>query len=333
MNHGGDLGEIERRFPRAPRPFIDLSTGINPWPWPVGTLPETVWRRLPEPEAERRLREAAASAYGVRSADCVVAGPGTQALIQWLPRLRPGPKPARVLVLAPTYSEHAHAWRAAGHDVEDVLRLDTLIESAEAAVVVNPNNPDGRVVAAPRLLDWAAALARRGGWLIVDEAFVDAEPCLSIAAEVEQRRGLIVLRSFGKFYGLAGLRLGFALAEPELAEALRGALGPWAVSGAALAIGAAALADAAWAERTRERLAGAAAELDRALAARGLRPIGGTSLYRLVETPRARAVFDELAKRGILVRRFEERETWLRFGLPPDDEAMARLTDALDAGL
>ncbi len=325
LHHGGDLAQVVAAPGAYRGPWLDLSTGINPWSYPVGELPIGLWARLPGSALEVRLRERAARYYGAPAPECVVAAPGSQALIQWLPYLR---RRSRVAVLGPTYGEHAAAWAAAGHEVATVTAPAALLADWDAAIVTNPNNPDGRRLAPAWLISLAEALARRGGWLVVDEAFADLEPALSVAPEVV-RQGLIVLRSFGKFFGLAGLRLGFALAAPALATRLRAALGPWAVSGPAASIAAAALADRAWIEAMRARLAAAAERLDSLLAEADLHIVGGTALYRLVEAPQPESLRARLLGHGIYVRDFPERPGWLRFGLPPDEEGFARLRRAL----
>jgi cobalamin biosynthetic protein CobC len=324
LDHGGDLDELRRLFPGAPKPFIDLSTGINPFAYPIPALTPAVFARLPEPAALDALRAAAAVRYGAPSPAHVVAAPGTQILLSALAALRP---PGRAAILGPTYAEHARAAALAGHAVRDVRAIDDLA-AADLAVTVNPNNPDGRVTGRATLLALARALADRGGLLVVDEAFMDVGPReASLAGEVGSN--IVVLRSFGKFFGLAGLRLGFALASPDIAARLAAALGPWAVSGPALAIGAAALADHAWSAAMGGRLAAEAGRLDQLLAGAGLAVIGGTSLFRLVSSPAAGTWFVRLGRAGILVRRFAEQPAWLRFGLPPDETSWQRLGAAL----
>ena len=253
----------------------------------------------------------------------MVAGTGSQALIQALPRITP---PTDVAILGPTYGEHARAWTAAGHRVHAVSGLEE-IGTAGAVVVVNPNNPDGRIIAPGQLLDLAARLAARNGLLVVDEAFCDERPDLSLTAGV--RPGLVVLRSFGKFFGLAGLRLGFAVAATDLAARLADHLGPWPVSGPALGIGAAALADREWSIATITRLTDAAARLDAILTGAGLEVPGGTVLFRLARHDRAPAIYERLGRAGILVRAFAFRPDILRFGLPGDAAEERRLTAAL----
>jgi cobalamin biosynthesis protein CobC len=323
--HGGDLGAARRQFPDAPEPLIDLSTGINPDSYPLPQLPPELFARLPEEAALRRLASVAARAYGAASADQVVPAPGTQILLPLVAALVP---PGRARVLGPTYGEHLRVARLAGHGAEEVTEIDDLAD-ADLAVVVNPNNPDGRIVGKASLLALADAQARRGGLLVIDEVFMDVAPAdLSLGSEVG-RGHLVVLRSFGKFFGLAGLRLGFAVASPPIAARLSASLGPWAVAGPALAIGEAALADVAWARATRQALDQGARRLDALLAGARREVIGGTSLFRLVRTPAAGELFHHLGRAGIVVRRFAEHPLWLRFGLPNGEDAWRRLRTAL----
>jgi cobalamin biosynthesis protein CobC len=311
-----------------------LSTGINPHSYPLPQMAPEVFARLPEPAALERLAATAARAYGA-SPDQVVAAPGTQILLPPVFALVPG---GRAAVLGPTYAEHARVARLVDHETTEVTTIEDL-RGADLAVIVNPNNPDGRIVSKDGLLALADEKRRHGGLLVVDEAFADVGQIdvgeidlgpggLSLGPEVG-RGNLVVLRSFGKFHGLAGLRLGFALAAPELAARLRATLGPWAVAGPAIAAGQAALADTAWAEAMRDILAREAARLDLLLIGAKLEIVGGTSLFRLVRTPAATALFDHLGRAGILVRRFAEQPAWLRFGLPGDEAAWQRLAAAL----
>lgn len=324
--HGGDLAAARRLFPDAPQPFVDLSTGINPHAYPVPPLRPDLFTALPQASALAELLANAAQAYGAPSPAHVVAAPGTQILLAQVTALVP---PGRAAVLGPTYAEHARAAALAGHRVRKVTDAASL-SNADLAVVVNPNNPDGRVAARKALLACAGALPARG-LLVVDEAFMDVgPPGASLAGDVGEDN-IVVLRSFGKFYGLAGLRLGFAIAQPTTAVRLAAALGPWAVAGPAIAIGASALADRAWADEIRARLAPAALRLDRILTAAGLEIVGGTLLFRLARTHAAGELFQHLGRAGILVRRFAQATGWLRFGLPAGELDWARLADALAA--
>jgi cobalamin biosynthetic protein CobC len=313
--HGGRLSAAAAAFPAAPQPWLDLSTGINPRPYPAPRPRLAERARLPDPAALAALEAVAAAAFGAAPAR-VAAVPGSDAAIRLLPGLL-GVR--RAAIIPETYSGHAEAWRAA--DAEILERPD----GADAWVVVRPNNPDGQVADAPTLL---ASANRR--WTIVDEAFVETAPDLSLAGHATGR--LIVLRSFGKFYGLAGLRLGFVVADESVIARLRVRLGDWPVSVGAIAAGRAAYADGAWAKRTRARLTRDAARLDRILAGAGLEPVGGTSLFRLVRAKDAAAVFQRLAAAGILCRPFADPRL-LRFGLPGRPADWARLAAALSGDL
>ena len=325
--HGGELGAARRLFPAAPKPFVDLSTGINPHPYPLPQFPAGLFARLPDPDAAQSLAGIAAKAYGAPSAACVVPAPGTQIL---LPLAAGLVRPGRAMVLSPTYSEHARAAALAGHAVTETGNIGDLADG-DLAIVTNPNNPDGRLFAKSGLIAVAETLQARGGLLVVDEAFMDvAPPGASLAAEVS-RGNIVVLRSFGKFFGLAGLRLGFAIATPALAARLAALLGPWAVSAPALAVGGAALADRAWIEATRRTLAKKAARLDAILAGRGLEIVGGTTLFRLVQTWAASDLFHSLGRAGILTRVFPDRAARLRFGLPGAEQDWQRLQIAMAA--
>jgi cobalamin biosynthetic protein CobC len=326
MEHGGDLSDAIARFGGDAGAWLDLSTGINPTPWPVpDTLLKPLLQRLPARADENALIDAARKTYRVPASAALVAAPGTQALIQWLPRLAsPGP----VAICGPTYSEHARAWADAGHHVVSIDGPDALPADVRHAVIVNPNNPDGRVMSLDAIERAAKTLHARGGWLIVDEAFVDVIPDAT-AAGLCTELPVVILRSFGKFYGLAGLRLGFAVSAPAIAEQIRKALGPWAVSGPALAVGAAALLDVDWASGMRRQLALQADRLDAILATAGGTIVGGTSLFRLLRHADATAIHERLAQNHIWSRKFTYADDLLRFGLPGWDEGFARLSHAL----
>jgi cobalamin biosynthetic protein CobC len=327
--HGGDLTAARLRFPDAPQPWLDLSTGINPLAYPVGELPQEAWSRLPDAQSIRSLEAVAAAAYGAPDAAMVVAAPGEQALIQLLPRLLPA---RRVGILGLTYGEHEACWLEAGALVETADAIEAL-EDVDVAVIVNPNNPDGRLVARDELARLALRLARRGGVLVVDEAFMDARlGAASLGLGLAQANA-IVLRSFGKLYGLAGLRLGFAVASLGLAAIIRRALGPWAISGAAVEIGRRALADARWRHDCVARLIGDAARLDALLEGAGFVIVGGTPLFRLARHPRAPQWFERLGRAGILTRPFAARPDWLRFSLPGSEADWRRLEAALTASV
>lgn len=323
--HGGDLSQAGDHFGEPEAGWLDLSTGINPRPYPdIDVSPEAL-ARLPSSGALKGLLAAARTAYGIPDDAGLCAAPGTQAILQALPEIvvRAG-----VAVVSPTYGEHAYIWRQTGYAVSEIDNLDQTGD-CRIVVIVNPNNPDGRRIE-PAMLDALRAdLAATGGFLIVDEAFADVTPSLSMAPSAG-REGLLVLRSFGKFFGLAGIRLGFAAGPADLVELLAARLGPWAVSGPAIEIGTRALADSAWIEATRAALAASRARLDRLLLASGFSIVGGTDLYRLVACDGSHACFQNLAGAGVLVREFPDRPGWLRFGLPGSEADFNRLERALE---
>lgn len=316
--HGGNLDLAQQRFGGRAEDWIDLSTGINRLPYPVGEIDAHHWQALPSRSEIEALHQAARNAYAT-SAPIVATG-GAQAAIQMLPQLAPC---GRARILAPTYNEYAPVLSAAGWEVGEVRALDALA-GANLAIVVNPNNPDGGRYSSKDLL----ALLPRVGHLVIDESFVDAVPELSLASEAG-RRGLLILRSFGKFYGLAGLRLGFAIGHAADIGKLAAASGPWPVSGAAIAIGCRALRDDAWAKATSARLARDCVRLDDMAHALGWRFVGGAPLFRLYETPDALAAQEKLAQGQIWSRVFAQNPTWLRLGLPGVEVEWARLAEVL----
>ncbi|WP_088348392.1 MULTISPECIES: threonine-phosphate decarboxylase CobD [Rhodomicrobium] len=324
MRHGGDLAEAAARYGVPEYAWLDLSTGISPLAHPFQPPSADAWQKLPQSDRLETLLKAARAAYGARSDAPMIAASGTQCLIQLLPLARPT---ARVAVVGPTYNEHAACWRRSGAEVEIVHDLDRA-SGADAIVLVNPNNPDGRAWEREHVLACAGSQAARGGVLIVDEAFADVLPEISVAPQ-GGADGLVILRSFGKFFGLAGVRLGFALGPRTVIDALGALIGPWAVSGPALEIGIQALDDRAWQDTARRTLHGLARRLDALLVESGLTVLGGTSLYRLASHPAATAIHARLAAQGIWVRRYDSAPDQLRFGLPASDADFNRLGAAL----
>lgn len=330
--HGGRLSDARKLYPDAPEPWIDLSTGINPKPYPAPRATGTERMRLPDPQRLRELESVAARAFGIDDADRVLATAGSEAALRLMPHVLSS---ATAVIAEPTYSSHADAWRRRGSRVITVP-IDASprpVETAPGSVttLVNPNNPDGVITPRERLLELHDQVAQHQGFLVVDEAFADIAPECSVAdvAGTARYANLIVLRSFGKFYGLAGMRLGFVVAPPAILERLRALLGDWPIAADALSAGLAAYADRAWADRARARLKKTAQRLDHLLIRHGLEIVGGTSLFRLARCADAEPRFDHLLKAGILARPFAHDRTLLRFGLPRGDSAWTRLTTAL----
>lgn len=319
-DHGGDLDRAIALYGGAAEDWIDLSTGINRRPWPMVQVPDDAWRRLPTAADHAHLLAAARDAWRVNPALAGVALAGAQAAIQMIPLLRPA---GIARVLAPTYNEHAANLRLRGWQVADCAALDDLA-GADLAVVVNPNNPDGQRHAPAAL----QALSGRVGLLVVDESFGDVAPDLSL---LPRDGRALILRSFGKFWGLAGLRLGFAFGPGALVEQLRALAGPWPVSGAAIAAGAQALADHGWAVAMRQKLAQDAARADALADAAGWHLVGGTGLFRLYRVADSHAAQEHLARYHLWSRIFPHAPHWLRLGLPGPEDEWARLEAALKA--
>lgn len=353
LEHGGQLRAAAHEFRIPLQHWLDLSTGINPLGWTVPPLPAEVWRRLPE--NDDGLKMAALAHAGGRR---LLPLAGSQAAIQMLPRLlgrstkghallvhgenpllpplsseergalhAPRCGDLKVSILSPCYAEHQRAWLAAGHRVEsiDYAEAEAAVARCDVLLLSNPNNPTGRLIPAATLRDWHARLAARGGLLVVDEAFIDATPEASVIDQAHQP-GLVVLRSLGKFWGLAGIRCGFAAAEDALLDALGASLGPWAVSHPARWIAQRALADRNWQQATAARLLAAGERLARLLDAHGLASPSGCALFRWVPTPRAAALHMAFARHAVLVR---AHEGGLRFGLPGEEAEWQKLETVL----
>jgi cobalamin biosynthetic protein CobC len=304
-DHGGGIDAACARWGGARGDWLDLSTGINPRPYPIPPLPADAWTALPDLAAQAALEQAARRFWSIPDSAAVLAAPGASALIARIPALLP---PGRIAIPGPTYNEHARAFRACGWTVTDT--------ATEATVIVHPNNPDGRLHPAPT-----------APFRVIDESFCDITPDATHMGEAT-RPGTLILKSFGKFWGLAGARLGFAIGDPHLIARLHPMIGPWAVPGPTLAIATVALNDPAWADATRTRLTADAQRLDAMLESAGAKPLGGTSLFRLYDTPDAAAWQDRLARHRILSRIFPYSQNWLRLGLP-DGAGWSRLERAL----
>lgn len=316
--HGGGLEAARRHFGGSD--WLDLSTGINPRPWPVVNAPAIDWQRLPEAHALAELEAAAAASFGLDPRH-VCAVPGTEVGLRLAGSLIGGPARS----LGPTYRTHGEM--IAGTPIA----LDDLDAHDGTLILANPNNPDGRVLAPDRLVELSDHRAD-AAWLLLDEAFADVDPALSIAGAITDARRLVIFRSFGKFFGLAGVRLGFVLGPAGLIAKVRSSLGAWPVSAAAITIGTAAYRDAAWIAETRTQLKQDAAALDAVLARAGYETIGACPLFRLINAADGMQLFEQLACHAILTRPFADQPQWLRIGLPTTDDALARLEVALGRG-
>lgn len=328
LYHGGDIGWAVAQFGGRADQWLDLSTGISPWGYPVD-VPSDSWRKLPDSSVMAALEQCARQYYRVNGEAGLVAAPGSQLLIRLLPRLFP---PAtRVAIIEPSYAEHTESWRLSGHDVVAAGNIDAIDPTAPVVVVSNPNNPDARQVAPDALRALAKKLQSRSGFVIIDEAFCDLTPDLSLTSEAGTAgaHNIFVLRSLGKFFGLAGARAGFGIGSTELCGKLEDAMGPWAVPHPTARLAAKALGDNVWVETTKTRIAEQSGLLDRALTKLGIDIIGSAGLFRLIRLDAAHDLFEFLARRHILTRHFKHQPGWLRLGLPGSEADQDRLLAAL----
>ena len=325
LEHGGRLRQAAREYGIALADWVDLSTGINPDTYPIPAIDPLSWQRLPEDHDG--LEAAAAAYYG---SERLLALPGSQAAIQSLPRLF---KPMAIACVSPLYEEHPHAWEKAGHQLRRLPTLQRALSVMTPNVLLcNPNNPTANPLPRQSVLDAADQLRRRGGWLVVDEAFADAEPDNTVAALAgsDEAPNLIVLRSLGKFFGLAGARVGFMFAAADKLDALHEIIGPWAVANPARVVARCALEDRTWQADARLRLAASSQRLADMLAPLGT--VQRTALFCTVGGDAASlsvtALADHFARRGILVRRFDLHGL-IRFGLPGGEGEWQRLAAAV----
>ena len=327
LSHGGNVLAMAEKYNIPEEHWLDLSTGLNPNGWPVPVIPEHVWQALPQ--EEDGLQDAASQYYGC---DYCLPVAGSQAAIETLPTLR---NLSNVGIVSPTYAEHEHAWRKAGHHVNriELNEVGVNLEHFDVLIVINPNNPTGHQVSVETLLSWHQQLSKKGGWLIVDEAFMDVTPELSLV-ESGISPGLIVLRSLGKFFGLAGVRCGFVITDKELLSLLADKIGPWSVTGPSRYIAIQALSDKKWQSETRKTLKSQGQRLSDLFEEHGFIVNGGSALFQWFKHSNGRALFELFLKQGVLIRLFDEKATSitsLRFGLPKNEHQWTRLEKVLNS--
>lgn len=326
LHHGGGLDTAIAIHGGSRDSWLDFSTGINPRGWPVPDIDPGVWQRLPDHGLREALSHAARDYYSVNGDFDIHIGNGTQSIIQILPRFLGSE--LTVKIVGPTYEEHFHCWQSQGHQVAYTDGLAGLVnESCDVGIVVNPNNPDGKRWTPEEIIHAAERLNGRGGFLIVDEAFADVDPEGSVAGSGQ--KNIIVLKSLGKFFGLAGVRLGFAISTSEIIAQLDQLAGPWATSGPALYLGTLALQDRHWIETAREWIEEASQRQADMLTRLGFDLVANIGLFMMITTPHAKAIELGLKSRHILVRDFEYQNQWIRFGLCKSQDERNRLRNAL----
>lgn len=326
MNHGGELELAVRDYGIERSKWLDLSTGINPNGYKITDLAQSVFHHLPQKFERDELELTARACYSVPDGVGLISAPGTQFLIKAVPQLR---AQSEVAIVSPTFSSHAAAWRRYGHHVNEIGSLDE-IQDESVVVLVNPNNPDGRQIALKQLLALARTVTERNGLMIIDEAFADVVPDISFVP-YHDNSNVIVLRSVGKFYGLAGLRLGFAIGPNRFLQSLYDLLGSWSVSGPAIEVGKQALSDQDWQRSAYSLLVRQADQHKYLFTSRGIKLVGGTPLFHLIEINDARKLHHQLALRGVWTRRFDYHSMWLRIGLCKTPADLKQFEMAFDA--
>ena len=317
LPHGGNIYYYSRKYGIPERDILDFSASINPLGPPESALkalaqavPSLV--NYPDPDCTA-LREALSARMGVDGGS-IVFGNGSTELIYLLPRAL---APKKVLVTAPGFSDYERAARLAGCEVlyltlreenrfePDMDALRGALEGIGLFFLCNPNNPTGALLKKDAVREITGIASGMGVTTCVDEAFMDFVPGESVVGEAAEQDGVAVLRNFTKFYAMPGLRLGYLVAGPGLAEKLRRAQEPWSVNTLAQAAAAAALSDAGFA-RASLRLMDAEREyLCRALSGLpGLEPFPASANFILVKLKgiASAELAEALARRGILVR-------------------------------
>lgn len=322
--HGGGLDAAVKKYGGEKTEWLDLSTGINPNPYPVYGVDPLAWNKLPDINAMAILTNAARNYYRIGDGLELCAANGTQAIIEILPIAFAC---KRVGILSPTYNEHAYVWKKSGSEVFEITRGEPLPVDLDALVIVHPNNPDASVIEKSEFLEYSESLKKSNGIMIVDEAFCDTTPEKSIVTDLPEN--VVVLKSFGKFFGLAGLRLGFAIANPLLLGRIRKYIGIWSVSGPALQIGARAYADTNWINYAITALKVLSSKQAGILKNVGFKIEGVNPLFCYVSHKNASSIHDLLAERQILIRPFVRDNTKLRFGICANNKQMERLEATL----
>ncbi|QIZ76306.1 threonine-phosphate decarboxylase CobD [Ferrimonas lipolytica] len=335
IHHGGRLAPMIARYNIPREQWLDVSTGVSPWTYPHTAIAAAHWNRLPE--EEDGLEQAARDYYQCQS---LLAVAGSQAAIQTLPEvwrkqleLSGDWRAEQMRVGLPQvgYKEHQKAWQRAGWIINHYPpSLDNrFVAGVDALVVINPNNPTGQLYDAKTLLQWQQQLAKKGGLMVVDEAFADVDLSQSISHLCPQP-GLVVLRSVGKFFGLAGIRAGFVLAPSQLLSACAYELGPWTIAGPARQICMRALQDTPWQLTQRQRLAAATVRLQallQPLLCHGA-SLAGTDLFQTLYSNKAVQWHEQLCADGVFTRLTDEQDG-IRFGLVDDEQQWQRLAAAI----
>ena len=313
--HGGQLLTVAQQYNRPLEQWLDLSTGIAPFSYPINDIPAKYWQDLPQVNDELI---AAAKCY-YQTEHCLPCH-GSQAVIERLPKfwLEKYPQAQTVYLPKVGYKEHQKAWLQAGFSAtfyQDDLPKE--IENNSVIVVINPNNPSGKLFNKEELLQCYQRVQLANGLMIVDEAFMDVvEPNQSLTPHIEDDH-LIILRSFGKFFGLAGLRIGFVCASERWLKVMSASFGPWHVNGPAQYVALQALQDNHWQAQQRHKLQQQMIKLRQLLQKQLSADLVGCLLFVTAYVNNAEQVYSKLCQQGVYVRLTDEKHS-LRFGIATD---------------
>jgi threonine-phosphate decarboxylase len=350
--HGGNIYAASRDLRCQPASMLDFSASINPLGMAPGAV-QVVQASLelathyPDPDCYE-LKQALGRFHGI-DPECVCIGNGSTELIFLLPKtlaLR------RALIPGPTFSEYAAAMRAVGGEVSMLLappeeefriRLSqvaaALQRSLDCVWLCNPNNPTGQLWTKAQVLELWKKARRVGASLIVDEAFIDYCEADSVVSEATSRAGLLVLRSFTKFYGMPGLRVGYLVAEPTVIRRIEAMRLPWSVNNLAQVAAIASLNETSYAVRSRQLIIEERPRLAAALAGQGWVPCPSSANFLLVRLPsflKSAAVAAATRRQGVLIRDCESFEgmgqQWIRVAVRTAAEH-ERLVQALKNAL
>ncbi|MCI2284082.1 threonine-phosphate decarboxylase CobD [Colwellia sp. MSW7] len=341
--HGGQLQQVAKQYNIPAENWLDLSTGIAPFSYPIPSIPEKVYQSLPQTSSD--LKTAAKRYY---NADNLLVTNGSQAIIKLLPTLWRKKNPLSTTVYLPEqgYKEHALAWQTAGFTVywyKNELLEQEPIENNTVLVIINPNNPTGQLYSQSTLIKYQEKLEKSNGLLVIDEAFIDVvSPSHSMSHTINSNSNTInntlILRSFGKFFGLAGIRIGFLIGSETWIEKFNDQLGPWQVNGPAQFIAQSALSDYQWHEQQKQKLQLLSADLrtilTKSIPSEYINKITGTDLFQTVyftestETKsRAENYYASLCQQAVYARLTDDKQA-LRFGLAKKNQH-ERLKNAL----
>lgn len=309
--HGGNSDEAAQRYGLSRDQMCDLSTAISPIAYQMALPDSNAYQALPMAEDMAQLYAAARQYYKVPETAAICGGAGSQSLLSALPHLM---APRQVWCPEPTYNEHRYRWEKAGHKVSGAAKCP---KEARVIILVQPNNPTGRVWQHYEIAAYLSQMRACEGLLIIDEAFADVMPEISACAHTGEAP-LVILRSLGKFFGLAGLRVGFAIGAEGLIDRLADEIGPWPVSQPAMVVAKSALTDTRWQKAHLERLRAKAADMVAILAEAGFTITGHTPLFVTLSDHRIPAFHDYLARHGFWTRIYRSDPTMMRVGLLPD---------------